>query len=304
MPKVSVIINCYNGEQYLKEAIGSVYAQSFHDWEIIFYDNASTDKSAYIAKSFDSKLRYFKSDENVSLGAARNEALKYATGEYIGFLDCDDIWLPDKLYRQVMLMSDGIAGLCYGGIIEIDSKGSVIGKSIPHKKNGYIFEQLLYQFDIHLPTAFIRKSFLDKSALRFDPNITASEEYCLFMEYAVEHIFIASDEVYSKYRIHDAALTNKSVNKWAEEREYTLDKIKNKYPGIEYKYAKAFREAYARAVYYRARYYMSLNCKRKAVSELYSISRFDIKYVSLFIISLFPVAIWNYVHKIKSSRNL
>ena len=59
MPKVSVIMNCFNGERFLREAIDSIYSQTFTDWEIIFWDNASTDKSASIAKSYDKKLKYF-----------------------------------------------------------------------------------------------------------------------------------------------------------------------------------------------------------------------------------------------------
>ena len=74
-PLVCVIMNCYNGEKYLREAIDSVYAQSYKNWEIIFWDNLSTDSSAKIAKSYDSKLRYFVGQETIPLGAARNKAL-------------------------------------------------------------------------------------------------------------------------------------------------------------------------------------------------------------------------------------
>ena len=71
-PLVSVIVNCFNGERYLKEAIESVYAQSYDNWEIIFWDNASTDGSAKIAKSYDKKLKYFLAEKTVCLGEARN----------------------------------------------------------------------------------------------------------------------------------------------------------------------------------------------------------------------------------------
>jgi len=94
-PRVSVIMNCLNGEKYLREAIESAYAQTYKNWEIIFWDNASTDKSAEIAKSFDEKIRYFRSDENYCVGKVRNLALAQAKGEFIAFLDCDDTWLPE-----------------------------------------------------------------------------------------------------------------------------------------------------------------------------------------------------------------
>src|SRR3989338_4134513 len=77
-PLVSVIMNCRNGERYLREALDSVYAQSYTNWEIIFWDNASTDGSADIAKSCGPKLRYFKSEQSFPLGKARNLAIAEA----------------------------------------------------------------------------------------------------------------------------------------------------------------------------------------------------------------------------------
>ena len=83
---VSIIMNCYNGQRFLKEAIDSVYQQDYEDWEIIFWDNASEDDSAKIAKSYDKKLKYFLAPSNTSLGEARNIALQKAHGKYIAFL--------------------------------------------------------------------------------------------------------------------------------------------------------------------------------------------------------------------------
>src|SRR5574337_499452 len=100
-PSVSVIMNCLNSSKYLREAIDSVYAQTYKDWEIIFWDNASIDNSAEIAKGYDSKLRYFRSEETVILGKVRNYAIEKARGEFIAFLDCDDLWLANKLERQI-----------------------------------------------------------------------------------------------------------------------------------------------------------------------------------------------------------
>ena len=96
-PLVSVIMNCYNSELYLKESIDSIYAQTYSNLEIIFWDNASTDKSSEIAKSYDNKLKYFLAQKNTNLGEARNAALENAQGKYIAFLDCDDLFLENKL---------------------------------------------------------------------------------------------------------------------------------------------------------------------------------------------------------------
>ena len=103
-PLVSVIMNCKNSAEYLREAINSVYAQTYKNWEIIFWDNASTDNSAAIAKSYDKRLRYFKSDEPVKLGKARNLAIAEAGGKYLAFLDCDDKWLQEKLKKETVML--------------------------------------------------------------------------------------------------------------------------------------------------------------------------------------------------------
>ena len=121
---VSVIMNCLNCSKYLREAIDSVYAQTYKNWEIIFWDNASTDNSAEIAKSYDEKLRYFRGEKTVPLYAARNLALKQAKGKYIAFLDCDDYWLPQKLERQVEIFeSDKNIGLVYSNVEILERSG-------------------------------------------------------------------------------------------------------------------------------------------------------------------------------------
>ena len=105
---VSVIINCYNGEKFLSEAIDSIYAQTYTNWEIIFWDNASIDSSAAIAKSYNKKLKYYKAKLTTTLSHARFEAIKKAEGKYLSFLDCDDLWqkwggmdfLEDKTCRR------------------------------------------------------------------------------------------------------------------------------------------------------------------------------------------------------------
>ena len=104
-PLVSVIMNCYNGDKYIREAIDSIISQTYNNFEIIFWDNASVDNSADIAKSYGDKIRYFYSNKNIGLGAARNRAIAESKGDLIAFLDCDDIWLPSKLEEQVSIMS-------------------------------------------------------------------------------------------------------------------------------------------------------------------------------------------------------
>ena len=101
-PETSIIMNCHNGEKYLSEAIKSVFSQTYKNWELIFWDNGSTDKSKKIFKNFkDNRLRYFYKHKKVSLYESRNSACKKARGDYIAFLDVDDIWFSKKLEWQI-----------------------------------------------------------------------------------------------------------------------------------------------------------------------------------------------------------
>lgn len=301
-PKVSIIMNCYNGERYLREAIESIYSQSFQDWEIVFWDNASTDASAKIAQSYDDKLCYFRGDVNIPLGAARSEAINRARGELIAFLDCDDVWLPEKLATQVERMTQECYDICYAGLIRINKDGTEVDRSIPKYKSGLIFEDLLRQFDINIPTLMIRKNLLLTLRMNFDPKITASEEYCLLMQLAVNHAVCIVPDILAKYRVHDRALTNQSISQWADEREYTLNLICSKNPGIRNKFRSAFNEAYARAKYYRARYYMFNNQKKMALKELSKAMFVNYRYFALLLVLMLPKRVWNYVHEVRSKR--
>ena len=123
-PLISVVINCYNGETFLKNAINSIYAQTYRNWEIIFWDNASTDSSADIAQSYDEKIRYFKDVSTKPLYEARGLAVQKAKGEYLAFLDCDDWWDPYKLEKQISLFKDTKVGFVYGNYwVENETKG-------------------------------------------------------------------------------------------------------------------------------------------------------------------------------------
>ena len=101
-PLISVIVNCFNGEKYLKECINSIIKQTYKNWEVIFWDNLSKDKSKDIFKRFkDKRLKYYKSKTHTTLYKARNLALNKAKGSIITFLDTDDFWHKDKLLIQL-----------------------------------------------------------------------------------------------------------------------------------------------------------------------------------------------------------
>ena len=115
-PLVSIIMNCFNSEKYLSQAIESVIAQTFGNWELVFWDNQSTDSSSKILKSYeDARIRYFHADKHTPLGDARNFAVSKARGKWLAFIDCDDFWDFRKLELQLSAVfeSQNNVGLVY-----------------------------------------------------------------------------------------------------------------------------------------------------------------------------------------------
>ena len=169
-PLVSVIINCFNGEKYLREALNSVIAQTYKNWEIIFWDNQSTDQSAGIFKSYnDKRLKYYYASSYTSLYQARNYAIKKCNGEFIAFLDSDDWWTSEKLETQMNLFEDKEVGLVYSNYYiyneETQRKKLVSKKKLP---SGTVTNSLLTNYNVGIITVIIRKVLFDRFKDGFD----------------------------------------------------------------------------------------------------------------------------------------
>jgi len=157
-PLISVIVNCFNGEKYLREAIDSIYSQTYENWEIIFWDNVSTDNSAKIAKTYDKRLRYFRGDRPLKLYSARRLAVEKASGEYLAFLDVDDWWEPEKLTKQIEVMLNTNASLVYSSYFfenTIKNKRKII-KATYISSSEKAFNELT-GYSVGLLTLLIRK---------------------------------------------------------------------------------------------------------------------------------------------------
>jgi glycosyltransferase involved in cell wall biosynthesis len=237
-PLVSVIMNCLNCEKYLREAIDSVYAQTYGNWEIIFWDNASTDGSAQIAKGYDDKLRYFCSKEIVSLGVARNLALSQAQGEFIAFLDCDDLWLPQKLEKQIPLFADPEAGLVFCDSIYFNNKGNT---ERFYSRNRYwtgrCFSELLTDYFLCVQTVIIRRLALDSLPSWFDPEFNIIEEADLFIRLAYQWKLAVVAEPLAKWRVHSESLTWTKRELFTEETATMLAKFEKIIPDFSRKFA-------------------------------------------------------------------
>tara|TARA_B100000925_G_scaffold291095_1_gene278015 strand:- start:22 stop:912 length:891 start_codon:yes stop_codon:yes gene_type:complete len=237
-PKVSIIMNCHNSETYLKEAINSIYSQTYTDWEIIFWDNNSSDKSSEIAKSYDDKIRYFRGNKTIPLGEARFLATQKCEGKYLAFLDCDDIWYEDKLTRQLELFrKEGPIGFVYGKaniIKEERISDDVLGYN-RHLPEGNIFNELLKEDFIPFPSALIDlKKFWSVGG--FPKHFYHAPDYWIFLHLAKKFKVYALQEPCCAYRIHQSNLSHSQKILCSKESIEVVKKFlpdKNAYLGLE-----------------------------------------------------------------------
>lgn len=230
-------MNCLNGERYLRPAIDSVYAQSHEDWEIIFFDNASSDNSASIAKSYDGRLRYFSSERVLPLGEARNRAMAHAEGEFIGFLDCDDLWVKRKLEKQIPLFEKNLnTGLVFGDALlyfQTDNTcASFFNYNEMRPKRGNIVGHLLDSYFIPMPTVILRKSVLDAMSEWFDSSFEHATDYDFFLRLASRWECDYVDEAIAIYRIHDSATSSRTFSRMPFEIISAIGKLKIENPHI------------------------------------------------------------------------
>jgi len=218
MPLVSIILNIRNGAAFLREAIDSVLAQSFVDWELIAWDDRSTDDSASIVAAYrDSRIRYFLSPHETPLGEARNLAIQQANGDWLAFIDQDDVWLPRKLEQQMMLVADGI-GIIYGRAVMFDSRrGNLWDYDYAHEfqslPEGDIFTQLFRDACfIAMSSAMLRRSAVAEAGA-IPENIQMVPDYYLYVAVARRWKARAVQGVVCRYRVHPGSMSATRQNR-------------------------------------------------------------------------------------------
>lgn len=239
VPTVTVIMNCLNGAEHLREALDSVFAQTWTDWEIVFWDNASTDASPSIAASYGPRVRVFRARETTPLGAARNLALAQGRGEYIAFLDCDDIWLPTKLEKQAALLrADSEVGLVCTDT-ELFNGRKTLSRlfDTARPERGRVFRQLMTRQWISMSSAMIRRDALAGLDHWFDERLNVCEEADLFYRIAKDWKLDFVPEPLTRWRVHGVNTTFRKFGRFAEETRIILAKHRALYPGYDEAYA-------------------------------------------------------------------
>jgi len=243
MPEVSVIMNCLNKEQHLKAAIDSVFAQTYRDWEIIFYDDASTDASYRIGTSYGNRVRAFREQTTRPLGYVRNRAIEKAKGKYLAFLDCDDVWHPEKLVKQLRLFEQNPAvGLVYSNVMVFnDNRDMYVSYRNREPVTGNVFRDILNGFVITMSTVVIRRSCLNQLGTWFDERFSMIEDHELYARLAERYEFDCVNEPLAKWRLHDSGWSQKRCDLFPEERAIMLGDLTRRIPDFEKQYAEESR---------------------------------------------------------------
>jgi glycosyltransferase involved in cell wall biosynthesis len=228
-PEVSIIINCHNGEKFLLHALKSVDKQTFKNWEIIFFDNCSADKSKEIIKrSGIKKIRYFYSKKKIKLYHARNLAIEKAKGKFITFLDTDDEWDKNKLLTQLNFFKrNKDYQIIYSNYYSFYKKKKY--KKIAHKEllpSGKISQDLLNKYVIGILTVMIKINLIKK--YKFDKKFNIVGDFDLFFKLSQKYLIGCIQKPLAFYRIHPDNFTKKThlhleeLNSWIKYKKRYL----------------------------------------------------------------------------------
>lgn len=238
-PRFSIIMNVYNGRAWLDTALASVFAQTFTDWELIFWDDRSTDESATALEEYlsDGRVRYILAEQQVPLGKARELAIREARGEWLAFLDQDDYWTPDKLEKQVCVIDSWQGqplGIVYGRAMKFGA--GLTPRDFDHwhefgpMPEGDIFQAL-----------FIDSCFICQSAvcLRTEPTraigtVPAEYRFCpdyfFYTELASQYAAACTQDVVCWYRLHATAMSRERYEDILGEMLHVLHRWQHKLP--------------------------------------------------------------------------
>ncbi len=202
MPTISVIIPVYNGEKTIVNTLKSVLKQTFTDLELIVIDDGSQDSTlAVIDEIRDSRLKVF-SFPNAGVSASRNRGLSKAKGEFISFLDADDLWTPDKLEAQLRALQENPqAAVAYSWSDWIDESGQFLRPGGHISVNGNAYPKLLLRDFVESGSnPLIRRQALTEVG-GFDPSVTPAEDWDMWLRLAARYEFVAVASPHILYRV-------------------------------------------------------------------------------------------------------
>ena len=290
---------CYNGERYLREALDSIVGQTYKDWELVIINDGSSDSTESIIKEYMDRGYpiVYHYQENHGLGYSRNEALKRSKGEYVAFIDQDDIWMPEKIEKQVLLFSNNPENdFLYTNyyILKNNKKLLAIRKN---QKTGYVFERFLFRYPVALVTAMLKRKTIVNSNIKFDRHLNLSEEHDLFMRFLYKSKAGYIEEPLAIYRIHSEMSSFVRMLDYYDEGVYILKKFKN-IDGCKERYHKALKRYEMNLEYLKAKTFIIQGDFLSGRKQIDPYKLLHLKYFIVYLLSFLPTSVCQHIQNI------
>ena len=208
---VSIITPCFNSEKYISQAVQSVISQTHENWELLLVDDCSSDETFSIISNYashDKRVKAFKLDKNSGTGVARNFAIQEAQGNYIAFLDADDLWKPEKLEKQLSFMQTQKIPFTFSFYETIDEAGNLRNETITTPSK-ITYQQLYFCNWIGNLTGIYSVDFFDKIPIS---SIKKRQDWMMWLQIVKQiQTGIPVPESLAYYRVREDSI---SASKW------------------------------------------------------------------------------------------
>jgi glycosyltransferase involved in cell wall biosynthesis len=238
-PKVSIVCPTFNGASrgYLGEAVESVLNQTLQGYELIIVDDGSTDRTKEVCEPYleNSRVHYIF-QANAGPAKARNTGIEASSGEFICFLDDDDVWKPIKLQRQIQFIDNQLHDLGNWGMVFtwaelIDAQGNIIGYR-GHRQEGAIYKYLLFENIIDATSSvLIKREVFDKIGL-FDETFKQCEDWDMWLRIAKDYYIYHVKDYLVRYREHESRLSSRNEEAFFYETAVLKKALSTAPPGI------------------------------------------------------------------------
>ena len=224
--KVSVIVPNYNCEKFIEETVNSVINQTYKNWELLIVDDCSTDGSVEVIKKLqaaDGRIKLFINEKNSGAAASRNKALKEASGKWIAFLDSDDLWLPDKLEKQIAFMEENGYKFSYTAYEHIDENSNSLNVRVTGPK--VLSKRKMFRY-CYPGCLTVMYDSSDVGAVQIPDEIANGEnDYAIWLKVCKAYKCYYLNEILSLYRVRNSSLSHKSKKTKLMKNHYRLFRI-------------------------------------------------------------------------------
>lgn len=208
---VSIIMPSWNTARFIGESIQSVLAQTYTNWELLIVDDCSTDNTDEIVQPFlsDERIKYFKNEKNSGAAVSRNKALREAKGKWIAFLDSDDLWLPEKLERQIAFMTANDYKFSYTEYEKIDEESESLHVLVGGPNN--VTKKVMYRYCyIGCLTVMYASEFMGTIQIK---DIKKNNDYAMWLQLCKKANCYLLPENLAKYRIRKKSISHDKLSK-------------------------------------------------------------------------------------------